>query len=812
PMDLDQFISQSKDCMQRRENFHIEARYLHKDGSYRWCLTIGTPFYDLEGQYSGYLGSVFDISERKEAEEVFKRYQILSKNAREIMLFVDMEGRIIEANKAAVDAYGYTYEELCNLNIVDIRKDWRYTKHQLNIAFQTGISFEATHYRKDGTSFQVEVSSQGTNLGGKLILLSLVRDITERKKAETKIFESQAKYRSLFMNMQNGYVYYKLLYDDKHLPLDLKFVEVNEAFERLFGVKKKSIIGKTHSELFHDSKAILIDNIRKNFNKLARGESVHIPEYFTKDYGRWVSISIYCPKEDDIVTIVTDITNLKQTEINLILARDAAEAANKAKSEFLANMSHEIRTPINGIVGMVDLTLLTELNEEQKDNLVTAKACTNSLLKIINDILDFSKMEAGKLAIENVNFNITELVEMIVKAHSPRVAEKGLDLTYTFSSNIPQILVGDPNRIRQIINNLISNAMKFTDKGEISVMVKKVAELKNEIELRFSVTDTGIGINKEDIGRLFRSFSQVENSFTKKFGGTGLGLAISKQLVELMGGTIGIDSELGKGSTFYFQLKFKIGNQKEEKSKQITQIIRAKRQLSILLTEDDAINRKVIEKMLLEKGHRVVTAENGLRALSMYQQDKYDIILMDIQMPVMDGIEATQRIRELETEDNHTPIVALTAYALNGDRERFLSFGMDEYVPKPIHMNDLFYIIERLTDEKNENITPNKVTLLENGDIILSNDVKIHTKSELSCLLNEISEDLMVLDYAIENNDLIIIENMAHDIKALSNEMDTEDLKDTAFKIELAARRGNFEVIHKLFDEIKAIYKTYKDS
>ena len=814
PEDLNQYFSIKKHALNTKEFFQLEVRLCRYDAEFRWCLVVATPYYDLNGKYGGYLGTIYDIHDRKIAEDDLKRYRKIINNARDIILFVDLDGNIIEVNKAAIEAYGYTNEELCSMNIRSIRENWGYTKYQLDQANIEGIFFEATHRRKNGTTFEVEVSSQGANMGKERIIFSVVRDITERKNAEKEILVNQVKYRSLFMNMEIGYAYYKLKYNDKHDPKDLIFIEVNTAFKKYFNMQDKELKGKSYKELFPNLKDILIKQIKTHLSKLMRGLCVRIDEFYFKDYNKWVSISIYSPRDSEIVTIITDITHTKRTEKKLIVAKETAESANKAKSEFLANMSHEIRTPINGIVGMIDLTLLTHLDEEQKDNLVTAKKCANSLLTIINDILDFSKMEAGKLTIEKYSFNIKRLIEEIVRTHTPRIDAKGIECDYTFSSKIPPFLIGDPNRIRQVLDNLISNAIKFTQRGSISIGVKLIEVLNDEVAIRFSVSDTGIGIDLKDRGSLFQSFSQIEEPFTKNYGGTGLGLAISKKLVEMMGGEIGVESQKKQGSTFYFDLKFKIGYYVEEKENELPEITKPIRRLRILLVEDDLINQKVIFKMLNEKGHSVDTANDGLEAVALYEQDKYDVILMDIQMPKMNGVQAMHKIRKKETLGKHTPIIALTAYALNGDRERFLSLGMDDYITKPIQMNELFYTLDKITNTKHDEdtILYDKVLHEENKDSLFTSRKIWYTNSEITSKVKDISKYINEFSAAIDDRDLICIEALADHIKTLSNEIDAMEIKDLAFKVQLAARRGKLEEAITHIEKMIVYFKVYNKS
>jgi len=640
--------------------------------------------------------------------------------------------------------------------------------------------------------------------------IGILHDITSSKLASKKIIENQGKYRSLLMNMSSGYAYCKIKYDDNGIPKDLVFTEINEAFEKMIGLSKKEIIKKRYTELFAKDARLLYQHIQKYSGELEKGKSIFINEYLLPISNKWCSVSIYCPNKDNLAIILYDITQMKESELALKRAKEAAEAANKAKSEFLANMSHEIRTPINGVVGMIDLTLQTDLTNEQRDNLITAKTCANTLLSIINDILDFSKLEAGKMSVEYENIDIKSLVEEIIKAHIPNVMKKELELNYSFSSSIPRYIICDPKRLRQILHNLISNAVKFTETGEINVDIRKISQMEDKVELKFSVSDTGIGIAAEDFDKIFKSFGQVDSSYTRKIGGTGLGLVISKQLVEMLGGKIWVESEKGKGSCFYFTLPVKIGVEKEVKNDELQPVTITQTPLNILLVEDDLINQKVIMKMLQARGHKVEVAGNGEEALEIYETGKYDVILMDIQMPGIDGIETASRIRQMDGPDNHTPIIALTAYALKGDRESFLSMGMDEYVPKPINMFELFAVIDKAASRKqhkSEHI-PDRIKLTENGEIAFEYNGNEHQIINTYETVTEIGENINQLETALNSSDFMAIEHIAHNIKLTSKKHDITEMANTAFKVELAIRRGSLNEAALYINSIKSQYKT----
>ncbi len=422
---------------------------------------------------------------------------------------------------------------------------------------------------------------------------------------------------------------------------------------------------------------------------------------------RWYSVHLYAihGKRQYVGWIVSmfDITDKKGYEEELEKKKLAAESANIAKTHFIANISHEIRTPLNGIIGFIDILEQTQLEEEQKNFLMEIKNASDTLMYLVNDVLDFSKMESDKMVLEKIEFDISQLIKRTVSLVQPAAKNKGIEVYSVLSKGLPAVISADLNRLKQVLNNLLGNAVKFTEKGSVQLYVEAIAQQGKNILLKFQISDTGIGISRKAQEKLFETFTQADNSTTRKYGGTGLGLAISKKIIVLMGGDIWVESELDKGSTFTFTIHVEKGHERtaehdvsvhKEKSNKNDETKLSKR---ILLVEDKEANRKLAVIMLKKMGCQCDIAVDGSEGVKVCNQNKYDLIFMDCQMPVMDGYDAAGLIKKSDSLNANTPIIAMTANAIEGDREKCIAAGMDDYMCKPINKQKLKEMILKWT-------------------------------------------------------------------------------------------------------------------
>ncbi|MFP4976682.1 PAS domain S-box protein [Paenibacillus sp. CN-4] len=596
------------------------------------------------------------------------------------------DGLILTVNPAMERIFGYTKEEFDGRQFGSFSHPDESVKSIDDLKRLMGdteleIQLEQRYLRKDGMCIWTLLSVRlfrDENLKP-LYYIAQVIDISKQKESELRLQETVERYTSL-----------KKYNHDAVLSFDLKgrIINGNAMAEKLTGYEIESeligmdlgnLIGQPNvdrilADALHDS------TIEQEIDILVGkdGNSVEVLTSIAPIFVNNQNIGFYL--------ICKDISEQKR----LVLAKEAAEATNKAKSEFLAMMSHEIRTPMNGIIGMTELLLDAQLSDEHRDYVEIIRRSGDTLLAIINDILDISKIEAGKSELSETTFDLRHCIKDSLSVLSAKADEKKLGLSYTIHHDVPDYIYADADRLKQVLMNLLSNAVKFTETGNISVEVKKA---KEEQLLEFTITDTGIGIPPDRLEEIFEPFSQIDSFMMRRHEGTGLGLAISKRIVELMGGDIHAESTGENGSSFHFTIRLheKTANDVHKTENDTIAAGSAK----ILIAEDNPINTLVLKKMLERIGHQVTVAMNGEAAIKAAVQDNYDVIFMDIHMPVINGMDATREIKEKLSSAKHPRIIAVTANALKGDREKCLAAGMDDYISKPVKLETLTKVLNQ---------------------------------------------------------------------------------------------------------------------
>ncbi|TGL15015.1 PAS domain-containing hybrid sensor histidine kinase/response regulator [Leptospira meyeri] len=690
--------------------FNIKFRIRRYDGVYHWFDTMAIPIKDSNSQIIRWLGSNTDIQELYKIQESLEQSKKLLQDAQKISKIgsweVDFKTNQLNWSDQMYINFGLskTGEDLnrdliSKLYTPENPKEWN---EKLQDCQNFGIPFsERLYVNKDGSKSlllaRVEaVISEGNIIG----LKGTCQDISEEVQITKSLEDIKTRLEIALEGANIGIWEWDITLN--HLVWDDQmFVIYGKDKENFSNAYEAWASGVHPDDIEMVQKEIkLAFNSNQNFNSQFRvirdnGEIAYVlgrAKVFYDTGGNPVKM----------IGINWDITKFKLNEMALEKAKADAMQSSIAKAQFLANMSHEIRTPINGIIGMAYLLKDTQLNSLQLEYLEHIDQSGSILLSLVNDILDLSKIESGKIDIESIDFSLEQTIDFVLSTLTFTAKNKGIHLNSEYDRENQHWLKGDPSRIKQVLLNLINNAIKFTSSGSVTIKTEYEPEINDRLRFRVGVIDTGIGIPEEEQHKLFHKFSQTDSSTHRKYGGTGLGLSISKLLIEKMGGTIGVESTFGKGSTFWFELDLPIGKEKflEDDLSEELKVHPNKSSTRILVAEDNVVNQKVTTALLKKLGFECQIVANGLEVLSIIESIKFDLILMDCQMPEMDGFEATETIRKLKNTNNQIPIIAMTANAMAGDREKCIASGMNDYLTKPVISKDLANILTKWLDSK----------------------------------------------------------------------------------------------------------------
>jgi len=660
-----------------------------------------------------------DLRLRKKAEESVgysdEKYRNIIENASVVMYTTDVNGTITFANKQVGELTGYTVEEL-------IGKDFSFLLHpswlqqvfnHYTNQFQQRIpstTLEFITRTKSGQQKWVEQTAQLLTKGEAVLgYQCMVKDITEKKKIELELKESEQRRKENQLRLEAILENTTSLIFIKNL--EGRYIMINRRFREVMGVTDEMVIDKTDYDFSEKETA---DHYKRLDDEvISTRKPVESEEWIYGPEGRKNLLVIKFPLIDHrkkifgISGIATDITDRVLYQQKLIEARKNAEEAKQLQEQFLANMSHEIRTPMNGIQGMTNLLMQTELNSQQKEFTGMIKRSVNNLLVIVNDILDFSKIKAGRLTIDKTAFSIKEVLSNIKAQFEHEVNRKELQFLIEHEPQLPETVLGDPYRLNQVLVNIVGNAIKFTVSGEVRIKVEQLNQQGDKVNFLFTVSDTGIGIPEDKTDIIFDAFTQAGADIARNYGGAGLGLAICKGLVELQQGSIAVSNIPAGGSIFSVTLPYEVQAQETNADENNDSLLLKSK--SFLVVEDNEVNQKLVAYVLKKVGGTVDIANNGRMAIDLLETNRYDLIIMDIQMPVMDGYEATEYIRTVL--QLQTPIIAMTATALKGDQEKSEQVGMNDFMLKPFDFDDLYKRLIRLLSSQKESLTVNETTM-----------------------------------------------------------------------------------------------------